>query len=47
MLEFFVFWLCLRIQDFGFPTWDEPVSPAVEAWNLNPWPTREVLEVLF
>ena len=42
---FLIFWPCL---------WDliprpeiEPVSPAVEAQNLNHWTTREVLLMLY
>ena len=30
------------MQDLDSPTRDEPMPPAVEAWNLNHWTARAV-----
>ena len=47
---FFFDWLIDWLIDFGLSAWGilvpwpgiEPVPPAVEAWSLNHWTTREV-----
>ena len=35
------------VWDHSFPTRDKPILPAVEAWTVNHWTTREVPSILF
>ena len=39
---FFLTLLGLKLPHVGSSSWIEPRSPALEAWSLNHWTTREV-----
>ena len=41
-LFFFFFFWPRSMQDLSPPPGTEPVPPAVEAWSLNHWTTKEV-----